>query len=91
MVLLSVLALAGCNSREQRLIEEGNVLIERIESFQNTEGRLPSNLGELGIDEKMEGPLYYQKIAPHDYIVYFGTTVGRSMIYRSNERAWARD
>jgi hypothetical protein len=89
MVLLPVLMLPGCKSREQRLMEEGNALIERIDSFQKTTQRLPENLGELGIEEKMEGPLYYQKVSAEHYMVYFGTTVGESMIYRSEKRAWA--
>lgn len=89
IMLLLVLMLSGCKSREQRLMEEGNTLIERIDAFQKAQQRLPENLGELGIEEKMEGPLYYQKMSPEHYMVYFGTTVGESMIYRSEKRAWA--
>lgn len=87
--LLSVLLLLDCKSREQRLMEEGNALVERIDSFQKANHRLPENLAELGIEEKIEGPLYYQKLSGEDYMVHFGTAVGESMIYRSKERTWA--
>lgn len=88
-MLLLALMLPGCQSREQRLMDEGNALIERIDAFQRARQRLPENLGELGIEETMEGPLYYQKTSPEHYMVYFGTTVGESMIYRSEKRVWA--
>lgn len=70
---------------------EGNALIERIESFQRAHRRLPEDLGELGIEEKMEGPLYYQKMSAEHYTLHFGTTVGESMIYRAEKRARADD
>ena len=89
LVLCLVLAVSGCETREQRLVKQGNELIEQITSFQKANNRLPENVGELGIEEKMEGPLYYQKLSPQHYIVHFGTTVGKSMIYRSEKRAWA--
>jgi hypothetical protein len=88
MVLLSVLLVLGCKTREQRLLADGNALIERINAFQRANHRLPENLGELGIAETEEGPLYYQKISSERYTVHFGTTVGESMIYRSDRRAW---
>lgn len=87
MALVSALLL-GCKGREQRLTEQGNALIERIESFQKVTHRLPESLKELGLEEKMEGPLYYQKVSAERYMVYFGTTVGESMIYRSEQRSW---
>lgn len=88
MALVLALLLPGCKGREQRLTEQGNALIERIDSFQKATHRLPESLRELGLEEKMEGPLYYQKMSAEHYIVYFGTTVGESMIYRSEKRAW---
>lgn len=88
MALVPALLLPGCKGREQRLTEQGNTLIERIASFQKATHRLPESLRELGLEEKMEGPLYYQKVSAEHYIVYFGTTVGESMIYRSEKRAW---
>lgn len=88
MALVPALLLPGCKGREQRLTEQGNTLIERIASFQKATHRLPESLRELGLEVKMEGPLYYQKVSAEHYIVYFGTTVGESMIYRSEKRAW---
>ncbi len=89
LMALLVALLPGCRSREQRLMAEGNALIEQIESFKKANLRLPEDLGELGIAEKMEGPLYYQKLSAEHYTVHFGTTVGESKIYRAEQRAWA--
>ena len=87
IVLVSAL-LFGCRIREQRLTEQGNALIERIDAFQKATHRLPESLKELGLEETMEGPLYYQKVSAERYMVHFGTTVGESMIYRSEKRSW---
>ena len=90
ILLVLVCFLSSCKqqTREERLKEEGNALAMRVDSFQQATDRLPSRLEELGIEEKMEGPLYYQKVSDQDYMIYFGTTVGESMIYRSETGEW---
>ena len=85
---LLMLVLAGCNSREQALMAEGNQLVEKIERFRTENGRLPHDLTELGMEEKMEGPLYYQKESDADYLVSFGLTLGESMVYDSRTKEW---
>lgn len=86
--LACVLLLCSCNTRERNLVAAGNALVARIDSFHEARHRLPENLGELGMEEKMEGPLYYQKLSSDHYMVHFGTTLGESMIYRSTTRSW---
>jgi hypothetical protein len=86
--LVMLLLLGACASREEKLIAQGDALIARIDSFQKATQRLPENLGELHIEEKMEGPLYYQKRSDSTYMVHFGTTLGESMIYRSERKKW---
>jgi hypothetical protein len=67
MALVSALLLPGCKDRDQRLTEQGNTLIARIDSFQKATHRLPESLRDLGLEEKMEGPLYYQKVSAEHY------------------------
>ena len=86
LVAFMLLFVSGC--REQRLKEAGEALAFRIDSFQTVEKRLPENLGELGIEEKMEGPLYYRKLSSENYWIYFGTTLGESIFFRSETREW---
>lgn len=88
VLLLMLLCLGSCESREQRLMDEGDLLVERIEIFNKENGRLPESLTEMGIEEKMEGPLYYQKEGEDQFIVSFGLTLGESMIYRSETGEW---
>ena len=46
---------------------------------------------ELGIKEE-EGvdALYYQKRDSNNYILWFGTTLGESVIYYSDSKTWGR-
>jgi hypothetical protein len=36
----------------------------------------------------MEGPLFYEKRDSVNYMVYFGTSLGESMIYYSDTKEW---
>lgn len=83
--------LSGCSSRSEQLIDEGEALIIRIDSFQKRNNQVPENLEELGIKEKMEGPLYYQKLSEQEFMLHFGTRLGESMIYRSTTHNWTEN
>jgi hypothetical protein len=62
--------------------------VELIEEFRATHKRLPENLGEIGVQEKEEGPVYYMKQTEHDYLVWYGKQLGISMTYDSRTRTW---
>lgn len=49
---------------------------------------LPNSLTEMGIIETEEGSLYYEKITSTTYRVWFGTELGESKVYESEEREW---
>lgn len=38
--------------RENKLIDEGNVMVKKIENFKNKNNRLPQSLEEIGMKEK---------------------------------------
>lgn len=75
-------------TRSKRLKDYGNSIISKIETFQENTGRLPDNLGDIGIEETMEGPIYYQKIDSTNYVLWFGTTLGESVTYYSDKGTW---
>jgi hypothetical protein len=75
-------------SRDQKLIKTGNLIINKIENYKNTKGVLPSSLNDIGVEEKLEGPLYYQKIDSTKYLIWFGTTLGESYTYDSDKGKW---
>lgn len=82
------LVLMGCESREEKLKREAGVLIAEVEAFEQKHARLPENITELGREDKMEGPVYYQKNSDSSFWVSFGMAVGESMIYRSETGKW---
>jgi hypothetical protein len=88
--LIFLVANPSCalNDRETRLIKEGNVLIGKIELFKRDQGRLPDSLSEIGIEEKEEGPLYYEKKSNTKYVLWFGTELGESIVYDSDHKKW---
>lgn len=64
-------------------------MIEALESYRQRVGAYPQDSAEVGfpvIDES--GPLYYQRNSPTDYIIWYGTTLGESVTYRSTEAKW---
>ena len=85
--MVSVVILC-CADQEKELIEKGDELVLKIENFKTENGFLPSDLEDLGIEETLEGPLFYEKVDSVNYVVWFGTTLGESMIYYSDTQEW---
>lgn len=75
--------------RKNRLINEGNKLIEKIENYKTKYGELPNSLTDIGIEEK-EGTdvLYYAKKGSTKYIVWFGMDLSESITYYSDSKKW---
>lgn len=88
LIFLIFIMIGGCQIRETILIQHGNELIEQIENFKKDKGRLPNTLEDLNIEEKMEGPLYYERKDSTRYIVWFGAGLGESVTYDSNQKKW---
>lgn len=78
------------NTEEKGLIDQGNVIVEKIESYKLKKGHLPNSLNDIGIEEKMEGPFYYTRWDSVNYILYFTRAgVGESMNYYSDTKEWS--
>jgi hypothetical protein len=85
--ILVIVVINGCNSKKS-LKEQGNDLIEKIEDYKKKNGCLPERLGDIGVEEKMEGPFYYWKVDSVNYMIWYCTTVGESMTYYSDTKEW---
>ncbi len=90
MQVTLVIASCSCGtaSRESRLIKQGNEIVSKIESFRKDKGRLPDSLSAVGIEEKEEGPIYYEKRGEARYLLWFGTELGESVTYDSESKKW---
>ena len=69
--------LCSC-SYESQMIDGGNAVIERIDSY---------NIGIAIVDEN-NPPYYYQRIDSLHYTLSFSNGVGESKIYYSDSRKW---
>ncbi len=88
LVLLFSIVMIGCDNAEKKLMKKGDELVVKIEKYKVENGHLPNSLESLGIKETMEGPLFYEKRDSVNYMVYFGTSLGESMIYYSDTKEW---
>ena len=63
-------------------------VVSKVERFRKAKGRLPRSLSELGVDYGESCPCYC-KSGENSYIVWFGTTLGHSETYSSQNRKWS--
>lgn len=78
------------SNRDNRLMNEGNIIIKKVEEYRGKNNHLPASLLDIGIEIKDEAnpPIYYDKRDSFHYTVSFGTTLGESKIYFSDSRKW---
>lgn len=75
----------SCIDTKQKLGEE---IIKKIEAYKKANGHLPDSLGDIGIAEKEEGPVYYSKVNDSIYEIYYGFLLGESVIYNFKTHKW---
>ena len=76
------------DQRDNRLMREGDELVKKIEGYKSTFGKLPNSLQDIGITQKEEDSLYYDKKDSIKYIIWYGTSLGESKTYYSDSRKW---
>lgn len=89
--ILPILFIACNGPSEKRLLKDGNKIIEKIEVYKINNKELPNSLNEVGIEEKLEGPIFYNKEDSSNYILWFGVSVGESMVYSSKTKRWEKE
>ena len=69
---------------------QGQALVEAVEAFRRTHGRLPTTHEELDPSITEAGPVYYTLQHGDQYTVHFGLpmTVGESYTYDSAVGRW---
>ena len=77
--------LCSCNDKREKLGED---IYLKIIQYKNTNGHLPKTLNDIGIQEKMEGPIYYFKQTDSTFIIYYGGVLGESIIYDPGTGKW---
>jgi hypothetical protein len=78
----------SCIDNREKIGEE---IYGKIIQYQKTNGRLPDGLNEIGVEEKMEGPIYYQKQTDSTFIIYCGGGLGESIVFDPNTKKWKSD
>ena len=72
--------------RAHQLIQQAEPILASLESYHQQHGRYPESFSEAGIPEPEE--LYYTRMQDGSYIVWFGTTLGESVSFRSIDHKW---
>jgi len=78
------------HERERYLIGRGKIIVEKIEEFRTTHGRLPNSLKEIGEEEIDEGSyaLWYVIGSEYDYMLTFGISFDDNKYYYSDTKTW---
>ncbi|MBL7472080.1 hypothetical protein [Robertkochia sediminum] len=90
LILILLFGLYGCEFNNERQ-EYAEMLIEKIEKFKTKNNRLPKDVSELGLTEKMDSPAFYQIQTDSTYMVWYGLSVGESKVYRSATKKWTKE
>lgn len=60
---------------------------EALKAYHQKHRSYPEALDQIGIPSREEGPIYYQREGG-SYLLWFGTRLGESQTYRSQEGFW---
>ena len=90
LTLVLLFGLYSCEFNNERQ-DYAEMLIEKIETFKTKNNRLPKDLSELGLIEKMDSPAFYQIQTDSTYMVWFGLSIGESKVYRSATKKWTEE
>lgn len=85
LLLLLPFFIFSCTDNREKVGEE---IYLKIVQYRNSNGHLPDSLGEIGEEEKMEGPIYYSKQSDSTFIIYYSGGLGESIIYEPITMKW---
>lgn len=80
--------ISSCTDKREKIGED---IYLKIVQYQKTNGCLPSKLDDVGVEEKMEGPIYYQKQTDSTFIIYYGGGLGESIVFDPLTKEWKSD
>ena len=88
LLLCISIAAVGCGLIPNSGREAGNDLVARVEQYRVESGELPLDARALGIDARIEGPVYYRRVNGSRYEMWYGTDLGESVTYESEVGRW---
>jgi hypothetical protein len=88
IAILLAFVIAGFSCASNSKTARGNEIVGKIESFKKEKGRLPESLSEIGIEEKEDSPIHYEKKSDAKFILWYGTSLGESATYDSDTKQW---
>ena len=70
------------SSEDARLIETGDVVVQKVETFKKQNGRLPNSRAEMGLPDSETSQPFHEKRGEENYVVYFnrGLIIPRHII-----------
>jgi hypothetical protein len=87
LVLMSFVCFAPDSVVYSRRLETGNQIVSSIESFRARSGHLPESLSPAQISDEDQSRFSYESCGDR-YVLWFGTTLGKSMAYDSADQKW---
>jgi len=90
LIIVLLFGLYSCEFKNERQ-EYAEMLIEKVETFKIDNNRLPKDLSELGLIEKMDSPAFYQIQTDSTYMIWYGLSIGESKVYRLSTKKWTEE
>lgn len=86
LIIVAALLLAP-KWRQMELMRQSEPIHEALKAYHQKHGGYPESLDQIGIPSREEGPIYYQREGS-SYLLWFGTRLGESRTYQSNQGRW---
>ncbi len=85
--IYDVFRIRECHEYEE--YEKAIEIIQKIENYKTCHKKLPDSLDDIGEKERMEGPIYYERISDEKYLVWFACYMFDSdCVYSSDTKEW---
>ena len=78
----------GCSEHSAEKEAIGATISAQLEKYRAEHGTFPPDLSHIGVELKLEGPIYYEKVSSDHYTLYYGASLGESVIYDSKRKTW---
>jgi hypothetical protein len=88
LVISFFIAFYGCCDMLCERKANAQLIIQEVENYKAMNGQLPANLTELGLEFEVEKEAYYELLTDSTYSVWYGTSLGNSMVYDSKSKIW---
>lgn len=86
-----MIGLSSCCDDNCQCQKYAEIMIQKIDSFESTHKRLPEDVLEIGLIEKLDSPAFYQKTGDTTYMIWYGLGLGSSMVYYSTTKTWREE